>query len=305
MKLFNRIFTFAVMAIFGVITLASCTLTGGNDLVIDMETRVYVSQSYDLVAKDRDGELLSDVKWSILEGEDFAAIQDGKLVVLKAGVFTIEAVKEDTTVTKKFSAINPNYWDIEYNLNGGEKTEDLYPTYTEFDEGKELPTPVRHGYSFKGWYDNASFEGEPVLVVNGQSDGKNIELYAKWELDVYTLEFRLNGGKAHNLPKSYSVENPVDSLPEATKEHYVFLGWYTEEGEKVEELGKEVLGVTKLVAKFEAVEFNLAYDLAGGSVEGNPETYTVEDEVVLAAPTKLGYTFLGWELDGRLVSKIR
>ena len=139
MKLFNRIFTFAVMAIFGVITLASCALTGGNDLVIDMEARVYVSQSYDLVAKDRHGELLSDVKWSILEGEDFAAIQDGKLVVLKAGVFTIEAVKEDTTVTKKFSAINPNYWDIEYNLNGGEKTEDLYPTYTEFDEGKELP----------------------------------------------------------------------------------------------------------------------------------------------------------------------
>ena len=136
MKLFKRIFTFAVMAIFGVITLASCTLTGGNELLIDMESRVYVSQSYDLVAKDRNGDLLSEVKWSISEGTEFAAIQDGKLVVLKAGVFTLEAEKKDTTVSKKFSAINPKFWDIKYNLNGAEKTENLYPTYTEFEEGK-------------------------------------------------------------------------------------------------------------------------------------------------------------------------
>ena len=304
MKLFKRIFTFAVMAIFGVITLASCSLTGGNKLEIDMEARVYVSQSYDLVAKDQDGELLSDVKWSISEGTEFAVIKDGKLVPLAAGVFTLEATKGKETVSKKFSAINPVYWDIEYVLNGGEKTEDLFATYTEFDDGKELPIPVRQGYSFVGWYDNASFEGETVKVLHAGNEGRNIKVYAKWELDVYTLEFKLNGGKAHNLPKEYSIENPVESLPEATKENYTFLGWYTEEGEKVEALGTDVFGVTKLIAKFEANVFELTYDLAGGSVEGNPTTYTVEDTIELVAPTKLGYTFLGWELNGRLVSKI-
>ena len=97
------------MVIFGVITLASCSLTGGNKLEIDMEARVYVSQSYDLVAKDQDGELLSDVEWSISEGSEFAVIKDDKLVPLAAGVFTLEATKGKETVSKKFIAINPVY----------------------------------------------------------------------------------------------------------------------------------------------------------------------------------------------------
>ena len=305
MKLFKRIFSFSFMLVLGVLFLTSCNLSGkAKSIKIDMFARVYVSQSYDLIAKDDKGEIVTGATWSVSEGEEFAVIQDGKLVPIKAGVFELTVSNGNETDTKKFSAVNPLYWNIRYNLNGGEDSEELFKTYNEFEEGKALATPVRKGYTFLGWYENAEFEGEAVAVVNGTSNGKNIELFAKWELNVYSLEFDLSGADALELPGSYSAENPINALPDASKANYTFLGWFTEEGQKVEELGNEVFGVTKLIAKFEAVAYELSYELNGGSVEGNPATYTVEDEVELVAPTKLGYKFLGWELNGALVSKI-
>ena len=305
MKLFKRIFIFSAMMLLGVLSLASCSFAGGTKKIeIDMSTRVYVSESYDLVAKNENDEILTDVEWTVTKGNEFAVIKEGKLVILKAGVFSVRAKSGKYSTVKQFSAVNPFEWKIEYNLNGGDESEDLFTSYNEFDEGKELPVPTRKGYTFKGWYENKEFEGEAIAAVDGVNNGRNIELFAKWELNVYTLEFDLAGGAAEGLPESYSVLDPIASLPEASKEHYTFLGWYTEEGQKVEALGTDLVGVTKLVAKFEANPYSLTYELNGGSVEGNPETYTVEDEVVLAAPTKLGYKFLGWELNGAIVSKL-
>ena len=242
MKFFKRIFTFSVMMILGVLVLASCTLTGeAKKVKIDMLARVYVSQTYELVAKDENGEILTDVNWSVSSGKEFAVIEDGKLVPVKAGVFELTVSNGKDTDTKKISAVNPISWDIEYNLNGGEESEDLFTSYNEFEEGKALVAPARKGYTFAGWYENEEFEGEAVTVVNGTSNGRNIELFAKWELNVYSVEFDLAGGVALELPESYSVENPVAELPEASKEHYTFLGWFTEEGVKVEDLGVEVM----------------------------------------------------------------
>jgi len=41
-----------------------------------------------------------------------------------------------------------------------------------------LPTPYKEGYSFSGWYDNASFTGEEVIAANSTKT-----LYAKWIAD--------------------------------------------------------------------------------------------------------------------------
>ncbi len=42
-------------------------------------------------------------------------------------------------------------------------------------------------------------------------------------------------------------------------------------------------------------KYNITYDLAGGTVSGNPTTYTVQTETfTLNNPVKEGYTFVGW-----------
>ena len=60
--------------------------------------------------------------------------------------------------------------------------------------------------------------------------------------------------------------------------------------------------VTKLTAQWTVHQYTITYDLAGGTVEGNPNTYTIETVAfTLKNPTKSGYTFTGWSgtgLDG-------
>ena len=60
--------------------------------------------------------------------------------------------------------------------------------------------------------------------------------------------------------------------------------------------------VTTLTAQWTVHQYTITYDLAGGTVEGNPNTYTIETRAfTLKKPTKSGYTFTGWSgtgLDG-------
>ena len=60
--------------------------------------------------------------------------------------------------------------------------------------------------------------------------------------------------------------------------------------------------VTTLTAQWTVHQYTITYDLAGGTVEGNPNTYTIETRAfTLKNPTKSGYIFTGWSgtgLDG-------
>ena len=60
--------------------------------------------------------------------------------------------------------------------------------------------------------------------------------------------------------------------------------------------------VTTLTAQWTVNQYTITYNLAGGTAEGNPDTYTIETRTfTLKNPTKSGYTFTGWSgtgLDG-------
>ena len=60
--------------------------------------------------------------------------------------------------------------------------------------------------------------------------------------------------------------------------------------------------VTTLTAQWTVNQYTITYNLAGGTVESNPNTYTIETKAfTLKNPTKSGYTFTGWSgtgLDG-------
>ena len=60
--------------------------------------------------------------------------------------------------------------------------------------------------------------------------------------------------------------------------------------------------VTTLTAQWTVNQYTITYNLAGGTAEGNPDTYTIETVAfTLKNPTKSGYTFTGWSgtgLDG-------
>ena len=95
------------------------------------------------------------------------------------------------------------------------------------------------------------------------------------------------------------------TLQVPTQAGYNFAGWYDGEGgtgtqytdatgASIRTWDKEVN--TTLYAKWDAVQYNITYDLDGGTNNiNNPTGYNIESEnVTFYAPTKAGYTFIGW-----------
>lgn len=134
------------------------------------------------------------------------------------------------------------------------------------------------------------------------------ELTIVVESNTYTINYVLDGGTNSELnPSGYDVLNLPLALTEAVKENYTFVGWYKEAAfvNKVTEIEAGTTGDITLYAKFEAVKFNITYDLAGGlNDKNNPQQYTVEDEFTLSPATKEGYTFDGWYNGEEKVEKI-
>ena len=58
--------------------------------------------------------------------------------------------------------------------------EEVPETYTLADSELTLPEPVREGWVFKGWYDNAELSGRPVTKLPAAAMGER-SYYARWE----------------------------------------------------------------------------------------------------------------------------
>lgn len=104
--------------------------------------------------------------------------------------------------------------------------------------GSAMPTvniPGRSGYSFGGYYSQANGGGKQYLkpgtsttaVSNNNWDiASNSTLYAKWNLNTYTISYDLAGGAiASPNPTSYNVETATFTLNNPTRDGFVFAGW--------------------------------------------------------------------------------
>lgn len=105
-----------------------------------------------------------------------------------------------------------------------------------FEEGK-LAIPEKTDYTFKGWYENAEFDGNAVTTAE---TGKTY--YAKWELTPVAATMTATTSKS-----DYLVNTPVDvniAIAPGTDMYKILNGsvalTYSDEVEKVELNGKEL-----------------------------------------------------------------
>lgn len=107
-----------------------------------------------------------------------------------------------------------------------------------------------------------------------------------------------------------SVSNEIQTLPaDPSKTGFVFDGWYLDKDEWDEPFTANSIldiDITKdiyVYAKFNAIEYNITYELDSGS-HSNVKTYTAENEVVLKDASKKGYSFVGWYKDSAFTEKV-
>ncbi|MBQ9790022.1 MAG: InlB B-repeat-containing protein [Clostridia bacterium] len=194
-------------------------------------------------------------------------------------------------------------YQISYELNGGTNN-DLNPaSYTINDSSIYLQNPEKLGYKFDGWYKSQDFSGSKVSYIS-TSQCTPLTLYAKFTAIQYNIDYECNGG-ACTIEIGfgyYTIEKgTMVSYIKATKDGYTFAGWYNNEdlsGDPVDTVAYRYgyLGDITLYAKYEVINYKINYSLNLGTApqNGNPTTYTIEDEIVLNEPTKPGCTFYSW-----------
>lgn len=145
--------------------------------------------------------------------------------------------------------------------------------------------PVKEGYTFVGWYYDSEFTtpyaGEPIYA--------DTSLYAKFEINRYTVTFNSDGGSA---VASQTVDwNTSASLSTPTRDGYAFKGWYLSDGTQY--TNQAIKADTTLTAKWERNRFTVTFDSNGGSKVEN-QTVMLNKTVTLSTPTRMGYNFVGW-----------
>ena len=137
----------------------------------------------------------------------------------------------------------------------------------------DFAKPTRRGYTFVGWYKEATLE---TAATDFRMEANDVALYAKWSLDVYKVEVNLNGGIADGeIPSSYTVENEAFTLPQVTKKGYTFDGWTTNNGETLTAIDPSTTtGNITLTAAFTVNKYNLTFNTTSDGVRDGECTVT-------------------------------
>jgi len=154
--------------------------------------------------------------------------------------------------------------------------------------GAEVPypaSPTVSGYTFDSWSPKS---------CQYPAAGTSTTVTANWTIvpGNTTVVFKLNNGAA-NITKSGKPGDVVEYPADPTKEGYTFDGW------TVNDATFPATGSTFINALWKekiTIKVTIKFDSNGGSavadLTGAPNDYLLPP----AAPTKAGYTFIGWNL---------
>lgn len=204
-----------------------------------------------------------------------------------------------------------NEWDTMLNKNSGyiQNWNKIYLWGQDTVSGN-ASYRARRGYSSaRYWYSNSATHSYAFCGFRPVLEVLNPDTLGSGGLKAVTLD--LGGGTLGNSSKDIQIIVKTGSKFTApasggmtrpngnTGSYFKWLGsdgnLYAP-GESVPEV------VTTLTVQWTVNQYTITYDLAGGTVEGNPDTYTIETVAfALKNPTKSGYTFTGWSgtgLDG-------
>ncbi len=177
--------------------------------------------------------------------------------------------------------------------------------------------PDRNGYTFLGWfYDNTEYDFNSII-------NKNIELIAKWSsleetnetnetstIKMYKVVFDSDGGTSVSSIEVKEGEK-LSSPKNPTKKGFTFVEWQLN-GKKYD-FNNPISSNLELKAKWNnnsnsdsnettATFYTVKFDSNGGNDIPSQKVKKGEKAIMPTNPTKRGYTFVEWQLNGKKYS---
>ena len=216
-------------------------------------------------------------------------------------------------------------YELTYDANAGEDEVKNVPAKDSYVDTKSyhvfnIPTmvPEREGYIFKGWASSAEASVamfQPGKTITVQSGEPSKTLYAIWEKKQieYELTYDANAGEdeVKNVPakdsyvdtKSYHIFNIPTMVPE--REGYTFKGWASSAEASVAmfQPGKTITVQSgepskTLYALWELNSYTVTFNADNGTEAAITTVKHGQTVAEPTAPTKAGYNFDGWFLNG-------
>lgn len=161
-----------------------------------------------------------------------------------------------------------------------------------------ISAAVSNGYAWDKWSDGNTEQNRTFSM-----DAENMTLTAQATPISYTITYHLDGGTDSGNPTTYTVESEAITLNNPTRTGYTFAGW----------TGTDITGTSSTVtipkgstgdrtytATWTANTYAINYagmdDAQHG--ENHPTTHTYDTDTPVPNPTKDGYTFAGWLVNG-------
>ncbi len=269
---------------------------------------------HDIVVQLADYDFSSTVEYGIygdLDGDDHVSVFDGAMLQQHLAGAPLLNPKEadladvdldgDTTIIdvaliQQYIAGLIDYLGTEpmhvisFDSLGGTPIQPLIRVY---GETVAVPDePIKVGHSFNGWYLEETYDNQVVFPyeVTGTAT-----IYAKWDINDYTITFDSNGGSAV-LPLTEDYQSPVEEPDEPIREGHTFAGWFEDDDTFLVPYTFDLMpvdGIT-LYANWSINTYTITFDSKGGSaVPLMSEEYMTPIEAP-DDPTYVGRTFAGW-----------
>ena len=114
-------------------------------------------------------------------------------------------------ITWMHVVFNSNWWT-------NVATQIIYP----WEQATQPSNPTKAQYTFSWWYESGA--NEPFDFSSAINE--DINLYARWIPNEYTITFDANWWIVDTATKVVSYGNTYDDLPTPTRTWYIFKGWY-------------------------------------------------------------------------------
>ncbi|MBR4408010.1 MAG: InlB B-repeat-containing protein, partial [Clostridia bacterium] len=237
---------------------------------------------------------------SINSGYDYATFEGTRLY---AGQTIYTFAYGSTSYSVSFGKL-PSYT-VKYYGNGN--TSGSVPGSQTFKQGntvniKGRNTLTKTGYYFDGWNTSSSGSGYSYAVGEVYGTYSNLNLYAQWVANSYTISFNANGGYG-GTSKSVKYDSWY-SMPSApTRSGYTFLGWSADSSATSASWSNS--GVTKqckgnytwyAVWKQNNYSLSVTKDSNITSATASSYSISVGSSTNIYATPKEGYYFKNWTI---------
>lgn len=196
-------------------------------------------------------------------------------------------------------------YDVTFHFGEEIRTQTLYYGTAEALDGNPFENP---GYTFKCWTTQENGKGKSYkdgAKVTNLSSGEDVDLYAQWTANKYTVVFHSNLAKDTTRKQTLTFDGKETALTanSFSWKGHAFQGWakaeeaaepdYTNK-EKVRNLTTEK--TIDLYAVWKVNEYTVVFDPNGaeGAEIAQGMTYDVPEKLTENSFERTGYTFSGW-----------